>query len=1203
MFDYFTKEKLKDKTLRDAAKENPAIMLDMVTMLQGDRRGFTDEDIEEMDDDDIIDEVYEHMRFGAQGAGNVFTVAKDLSHMRNEQVPQAQRDSFSRLYEAFENQGRKEGFFDAVGDYALATVSDPTTAASVGAGILTGGTGTAAIQAAKIGGQRALLKKLVRSTLLKNSLINAGVEGTIGLGAGHLAEEVKEETKKNVGEDYDYSLGNVLTRGALSAGLGGAITYGTGSLKNVGFGFNPSVDKTLKMLEEGEAAKGARLKSAEDAAEFTLKKANSDKTPNDKATLEAITNKLKALDRTHVGLDPVRVKKGMQTPPKDLSSLILNPTVNSVDAVVGGFDVSTLKRIAAAGVELAQGLGRYEEGGELIASKTVKYKSEGVFEIVDPEMTIRLTDKLANAFEKDALADRPTSIALDLVESIKDKYKLSNSQFSALFAAEFSEAGKKLNVASQIARSDRRKALEKLYESTLNLSEYGVHVPLTKEELAELKRLKELTTSWDKTWGFLRSVEDTRIGLMTSQVATTMRNTFFGGIYVAMDAGEAIMARSIAKATGNPTAGAIVKPSLSVINRLVFNRTESEAAIAMLEKEFPKELANLFNKRGMIESETAKLAMDKRGYVGNKFINFATKMNVLNSFSDMQFKRAVLLGNLDRRLGTASNAEEVGSSIAEVMRRGTWDKVDKRVFDKSVDEAYNKSFQTQFGLKGESALSKGTKTGIDLMKRSIVGTLVLPFPRFVASQAKFINDYIPFSFLYKGITQGKEVYIDKTTGKLVKKSATGTTMEEDIAKSITGVVAFAAGINLAATKAKDGYNFNELETFDGSTANVQALLGPLALHAYAGDIFYRWWNGMNLPKMKEMNKQVTKLLVGTDLRAQGPIGNVVESIYRQDADYFFKAMADLGASATYPAAVLKDVYGQLDPRSAALPETRDAQVMIFDLFGGLTELDRASFQRATRFLPDVPFMKGAPLIGTDKTARQEMLDEDKADRYDPYRYDPFTTHPLYLKDPFISKQLQGAEKQPKKSLLQREMSRLQINTYEAYRTYGVKNPYLDIMTRMHMSSYVPKKYEQIIQSPLYRNMTDSEKREELLDALKAEASFTRENARKYFDAAENKGDEDILFYMRGEYKDKIKSIDIDRINGLFEERTGEKANIEEQLKEARMNNDEAVELSLLMNILEIKKLYDKGSRAFTKAIVEDYDGKFGEQEIDLGPDQ
>ena len=88
----------------------------------------------------------------------------------------------------------------------------------------------------------------------------------------------------------------------------------------------------------------------------------------------------------------------MQTPPKDLSSLILNPTVNSVDAVVGGFDVSTLKRIAAAGVELAQGLGRYEEGGELIASKTVKYKSEGVFEIVDPEMTIRLTDKLANAF-------------------------------------------------------------------------------------------------------------------------------------------------------------------------------------------------------------------------------------------------------------------------------------------------------------------------------------------------------------------------------------------------------------------------------------------------------------------------------------------------------------------------------------------------------------------------------------------------------------------------------------------------------------------------------------------------------------------------------------------------------------------------------------------------------------------------------------
>tara|TARA_B110000444_G_C18527338_1_gene449484 strand:+ start:42 stop:446 length:405 start_codon:yes stop_codon:yes gene_type:complete len=134
-------------------------------------------------------------------------------------------------------------------------------------------------------------------------------------------------------------------------------------------------------------------------------------------------------------------------------------------------------------------------------------------------------------------------------------------------------------------------------------------------------------------------------------------------------------------------------------------------------------------------------------------------------------------------------------------------------------------------------------------------------------------------------------------------------------------------------------------------------------------------------------------------------------------------------------------------------------------------------------------------------------------------------------------------------------------------------------------------------------MSETEKREELLDALKAEASFSRGNARNYFEAAENKDDEDILFYMRGEYKDKIKGLDINRINNLAEEQTGEKANIEEQLKEARVNKDEAVELALLMNILEIKKRYDKGSRGFTKAIVQDFDGKFGEELLDLGPNQ
>ena len=628
--DWWTKENLENKTMREAVTSNPQILSDALTFLQGERRGFTDEDLMDMNTEDVIDEVYEHLRIGAQGAGNMITAAKDLSYLRNDSIDKEEKEAFARLYEGFNNQGKKEGFFDAFGDYAEGVATDVGTIASVGVGLLSGGVGGVAVKTAQTGGTRLALQQAVKSTLLKNSLLNASAEGVLGVGAGHIAERVEEETKKNTGQEYDYNLGNVLTRGALSAGLGGAITYGTGSFKRAG------ANQTLDALEEGATAKGIRLKSAEDAAELTLTKANKSGTPNDKATLEAITNKLRALDRAHVGLDPVRVRKGMQTPPKDLSSLILNPTVNSVDAVVGGFDVSTLKRIAAAGVELSQGLG-------IQPSKTVKYKAEGTFEIVDPEMTVRLTDRLANAFEKDALADTPTSIALDLVASIKDKYKLSNSQFSALFAAEFSEAGKKLNVASQIAKSDRRKALSQLYESTLNLSEYGVRVPLTKEELAELKRLKELATGWDKTWGFLRSAEDTRIGLMTSQIATTTRNTIFGGVYVAIDAGEQIAANVARKATGNSNGGSIFKGSLDVVNRLTWNRTESEAAIAMLEKEFPKELANLFNKRGMIESETAKVAMDKRGYLGNKLINFATKMNVLNSFSDIQFKRAVFI--------------------------------------------------------------------------------------------------------------------------------------------------------------------------------------------------------------------------------------------------------------------------------------------------------------------------------------------------------------------------------------------------------------------------------------------------------------------------------------------------------------------------------------------------------------------------------
>ena len=167
--------------------------------------------------------------------------------------------------------------------------------------------------------------------------------------------------------------------------------------------------------------------------------------------------------------------------------------------------------------------------------------------------------------------------------------------------------------------------------------------------------------------------------------------------------------------------------------------------------------------------------------------------------------------------------------------------------------------------------------------------------------------------MYKGISQGNEVYIDKSTGKLVKTAISGTTKEEDWAKSFMGVTALYTGYNLAASKAKDGYSFNEMKAQDGGTLNIQAMLGPLALHSYIGDLLYRYRNGMNLPKGTEVSKQIQKLLIGTDLRAQGPIGNFVEAAYRQDADYLVKGLADIGASLTYPAAVIKDAYGQADP--------------------------------------------------------------------------------------------------------------------------------------------------------------------------------------------------------------------------------------------------------------------------------------------------
>ena len=218
---------------------------------------------------------------------------------------------------------------------------------------------------------------------------------------------------------------------------------------------------------------------------------------------------------------------------------------------------------------------------------------------------------------------------------------------------------------------------------------------------------------------------------------------------------------------------------------------------------------------------------------------------------------------------------------------------------------------------------------------------------------------------------------------------------------------------------------------------------------------------MELKPLTEILSDVSKIFIGTDLRVETPLENIISTSLEGDASGFAKALSDLTASFTYPAAVVKDLYGQIDPRSSYLPETSDATALIFEFLG--QDIDASVFQRAVRFVPDFP-SKNVPIGTIVKPLNFQLLnDEENVDNiYDPLRYDPFSKVPLKSKDPFINKQIFGKERRPEKGVLLKELSRLQVSPRSLYKSYLMKNNFIDVLVRQNLANSLPYEMEEII---------------------------------------------------------------------------------------------------------------------------------------------
>lgn len=1061
MATYYEQDFMKDKKLSDL-KDNEEFLTDALTFLRSKRKNYTEEDLQGMSGEDVVYDVLEHFRIQST---NEMTMAKDYYFIDDDQTQDEEKQAFGRLMFAFDN-AEGEGILDGGGakirDYAEGVVTSPTTVASVAASLFTGGGSLAAGQASKqatLMGLRGLAKKQIG----RAALVGA-VDGAVAGGSAYGLEKLKERTGKEIGEKYDVNMANVGAAAVLGGTLSGAGSLITqklqkGKIEDLAYSIQKGKDKNVK-----ETAKA--IEEAEKA--IKRKMSREEAKLFDFSTLNVLRS-----------IDPALVKEGM-----DVKKFILSEDLP--DGLIGGLDRDTIKRLGAASYELAGKLG------------------------VKPEEGQRITEYLARAMEN--------GTGQAIFKEVREKYGLSARQLSAAYAAEVSEAAKLLATqrnlvsnggvkVSKLNAAEFRRKLDMLYDEGMS--------SISGREATELTaaQLDSMTGLGGRVWRNFKQVEDARRAFMTSQPATTMRNNIFGAAMTGIDMVDQIYMAGIRAVKGDRAAAASTFANTTKTFRyLTSDHYVAEALTTMLSAEAPQKMSRVFLNAAQAEAGVVK---------DTRLARLGNAANVLNTMSDHVFKRAVITSTIDRELGKLGN-KNLGTSVMEMLEKGTISQLPDDILEKAMNESFAFTFQRRFGGKGESETNKFVGKSIKFIHDSGL-TVAIPFPRYIASQAKFISDY---------------------TGLTIARRGFSKATDEEYAKFMSGATMFAGAYMIQKDNIDAGREWYEAEGYDGQIYNAQAALGPAAMTQWTANLIARVANGEETKDAASLLREANKILIGTEFRPNAGIADKwIQAVEAGDITPVLESVGDYFSSYTYPAAVVKDFYGQFDARSSYLPETRDPTAQIpYRVEIPLTDIGfdvrMSFFQRMTRQLPDFNFgdMEMPEGVSTDmarsmfeyaglasRTQFQTMKDPTKGDTgYDMIRFDIFSDGPIRVMNP-LQKQVTGLVGTQPKNALQREMSRLQIDPFKLYNPYTEKNPALEVLTQAILQGHLAAEAQrQVIDLPEYANADAKDRKLTLTKFVKNQIPQARALAREHLINMKGKSP-DFDAYIRGEVQAMSRS--------------------------------------------------------------------------------
>ena len=1174
--------------------EDETFQTDLEKFFTGGRYNYSPEKINKLGVEGLADNFVEHMRFQNM---NETTAVKDLMYVkRNYMTPSNQTDpviinrdnkfnegkqAFGRLMSAYDvSEGGGTGFWEGAWDYGRAFASSPSTLTTVGTMGFGIGTKIAA-QLSKKATQLAIraeisrqLRKGVSGTAIKETLkknlgteaLKDGVktfafEGTVGAGASYATNETREESI----EGYEYGAGDIIIDATIDGTLGASVGSFFGFLDNKAN--NRAIDLMYDSVKDGENTR----KIALEAANITISKAKPDLLSESIDDIVQVAALFKAKEG---GVKLEKLDEDLVALGDGLRSLVLSSEINQ--ELTTSLSLDTIKGVVGASLDI---------------KKSLKMKPGE-----------RISTVLARAIA-DGKIDTPA------LETIKNKYNISNEQFSYIFLSDLSRAGKVLQSGSAI-----KQAL--LNMDVLSKANVSSITDIEAEEIFKTvggkvggtpKKPNIGTKAVEGAVEGARQADSLRIAFMTSQIGTTVANVGTGVFNLGVDISDQFWKNVIRSTVGETMAdGSVrrgwVKGTTSILGGLSFSKAESIALKGLLQEEAPLAFRDLFYEttRAM-DFANASSTLPKIG----KFFN------TLNIATDSVFKEAALYGSLDRKL------REQGSSLGEFLAARKDNGAPMRLEDLpedtlafAINEAKRFTFQKDF-KKDTSLFGAGARNLQKLHHKYpflISVGLDTPFPRYIANHLEYANDY---SFI--GTATGGMKKLDEMIGgfnnpdyegiggdksKLFGGDPFKTNLDRG-ARQLTGAMMVMGATGYAAQKG-GMIDFDKLVSDDGGETDLSRMAGPFAINLLTGDLIYRYIAGLPL-NPKASFDTVREILGGVPDISEGAftfefelLKNISDS-YKQGemTEDLEKQLGNIVATFTYPQTFAKDVYGQFNFDAAGVPFTRD--YYFTDEQSGVSNYGERNYlediissnvfkNQATRFLIDLPIFSYTP-----------SYTRGKEKGFDIKRWTPFNENPVGSWNP-ITKSF-GAVQEAPSSAIEKEMTLLGLKGWKEYRaTRKDVSPMVAYFAEYTMSQTMSPKWEVWKRSydigtnnPMYERGTtydslgdDYEKKRFILqDFIKIEIANNIEVAKKVLDDASTnpKTRNKYAGYIRNIYAMKkaeyeASGKDLDQVLSAFPERFKGFNNAKDFIENS---GSIAEELNRRQVILEFIKTHEKQS--------------------------